>query len=130
MTKLLITGASGYLGACLLRAATAGRAWDVTGTYFSRPIVPGGARALPLDLTEACVDEDPTSCLPQITPLWGGYSPPTPNATTKRSSATCHHVSAKYVSPENSEYTRMLAIIAGIIGIPLMMGQMATAPAP
>jgi hypothetical protein len=32
-----------------------------------------------LDLTEGCVPEDPTSCLSSITPLWGGYSPPTPN---------------------------------------------------
>jgi N-acetylated-alpha-linked acidic dipeptidase len=32
-----------------------------------------------LDLTEACVPEDPTSCLSSITPLWGAYSPPTPN---------------------------------------------------
>ncbi len=37
------------------------------------------AAPVSLDLNEACVPQDPTSCLPDITPLWGGYSPGTPN---------------------------------------------------
>lgn len=51
MTRLLVTGGSGYLGAWLMRAA-AGRGWDVHGTYFSRPFALPGASAHYLDLSQ------------------------------------------------------------------------------
>lgn len=52
---LLITGASGYLGASLIRkASTAGEfmPWAVTGTYFSRSISHPGCEIVPLDLRD------------------------------------------------------------------------------
>jgi dTDP-4-dehydrorhamnose reductase len=50
VTRLLVTGGSGYLGAYLMQAAAA-RGWDVYGTYFSRPFAPSAGQALPLDLS-------------------------------------------------------------------------------
>jgi ribonuclease-3 len=48
--RLLITGASGYVGGQLMNAA---RLWTVTGTYFSRPFTPrAGSIATALDLTD------------------------------------------------------------------------------
>ncbi|MCC6190390.1 MAG: sugar nucleotide-binding protein [Anaerolineales bacterium] len=52
MSRLLITGASGYLGGHLLALAAAER-WAVTGTYFSNPIAANGGAGLSLDLTDA-----------------------------------------------------------------------------
>ena len=51
MTRLLITGGSGYLGAHLRQAAAA-LGWDVYGTYFSRPFTAGAGEAVPLDLNQ------------------------------------------------------------------------------
>lgn len=47
---LLITGASGYLGAHLLQST---RYWQVTGTYFSRPLASLNGHGVQLDLTDA-----------------------------------------------------------------------------
>jgi dTDP-4-dehydrorhamnose reductase len=49
MKRLLITGASGYLGQRLTRAAGE---WDVAATYFSRPVRMGRGQAFALDLRE------------------------------------------------------------------------------
>lgn len=49
MKRLLITGASGYLGAHLLPAATQA-GWEATGTFHTRPFVPLHGKAVPLDL--------------------------------------------------------------------------------
>jgi dTDP-4-dehydrorhamnose reductase len=51
VTRLLVTGASGYLGAHAARLAAA-RGWMVTGTYHTHPIALPGVRGLPLDLTD------------------------------------------------------------------------------
>ncbi len=51
MTRLLITGGSGYLGA-YLRQATAAQGWDVQTTYFSHPVA-GAGTPHALDLTQA-----------------------------------------------------------------------------
>jgi dTDP-4-dehydrorhamnose reductase len=49
MTRLLVTGGSGYLGAYLLQSAAA-LGWDVHGTFFSRPIAASHGNAHQLDL--------------------------------------------------------------------------------
>jgi dTDP-4-dehydrorhamnose reductase len=49
LAKLLVTGASGYLGIALCAHATRA-GWDVVGTYFTR--APDGLRALPLDVRD------------------------------------------------------------------------------
>ncbi len=51
MTRLLITGGSGYLGAYLMQAAAA-LGWDVHGTYFSRPFSASAGQVVPLDLSQ------------------------------------------------------------------------------
>ncbi len=51
MAKLLVTGASGFLGWNLCRIAQAN--WEVYGTYCSRAIAIPGVTLLPLDLTDA-----------------------------------------------------------------------------
>jgi dTDP-4-dehydrorhamnose reductase len=51
MSRLLVTGGSGYLGAHLMQAAAAG-GWDVHGTYQSRPFTPTDGGAHRLDLTQ------------------------------------------------------------------------------
>jgi dTDP-4-dehydrorhamnose reductase len=51
MKRLLVTGASGYLGRSL--AAAGGAAgWEVHGTYFSHPAPMASGRAHPLDLRQ------------------------------------------------------------------------------
>ncbi len=56
MSRLLITGGSGYLGGWLRQAAAAG--WEVSATYFSRRPPPFGSVAdVPLDLTKPAAVE-------------------------------------------------------------------------
>ncbi|MEP7356270.1 MAG: sugar nucleotide-binding protein [Anaerolineales bacterium] len=51
MKRLLVTGASGYLGRAL--AAAAGPAgWETYGTYFSHPTPPANGQAFALDLRQ------------------------------------------------------------------------------
>jgi dTDP-4-dehydrorhamnose reductase len=51
VTRLLVSGASGYLGAHAARLAAA-RGWAVTGTFHTRPTNLPGSTARPLDLTD------------------------------------------------------------------------------
>lgn len=51
MKKLLITGASGFLGWHLGQAAQRS-GWHVYGSYISRPVVQPGVTSFPLDLTD------------------------------------------------------------------------------
>ena len=56
MTRLLVTGGSGYLGAWLMQAA-ADRGWDVHGTYLTHPFTPIAGTPHLLDLSQpAAVD--------------------------------------------------------------------------
>lgn len=50
MKKLLITGASGFLGWNICHEAKA--KWDVTGIFHAHPVSPEGMRAFQLDLTD------------------------------------------------------------------------------
>lgn len=56
MTRLLVTGASGYLGGHLLAVAAA-QGWEVHGTYFSRPFTPSHGAAHRLDLSQPAAVE-------------------------------------------------------------------------
>jgi dTDP-4-dehydrorhamnose reductase len=49
VTRLLITGGSGFLGAHLVQAA---QDWKVHATHFSRPLPPARGAAVPLDLRD------------------------------------------------------------------------------
>jgi dTDP-4-dehydrorhamnose reductase len=50
MKKLLITGASGFLGWNLCHEAK--KLWDVTGIFHMHPVKPEGVKAIQLDLTD------------------------------------------------------------------------------
>ncbi|RJQ14174.1 MAG: NAD(P)-dependent oxidoreductase [Nitrospiraceae bacterium] len=50
MKKLLVTGASGFLGWNICNLA--GKEWDVCGTVFSHPVEIAGANILKVDLTD------------------------------------------------------------------------------
>ncbi len=63
MKKLLITGASGFLGWNLCRAAR--KRWNVTGTFFSHDVALPGANLRKCDLTD----------LPAVTRLFGETKP-------------------------------------------------------
>ncbi len=60
-----------------------------------------------LDLNESCYSEDPTSCLPDITPLWAGYSPPTPGGEP---TAYAPVVYANYCQESDYEYLENLGV--------------------
>ncbi len=67
MTRLLVTGASGYLGAYLLRLAHTATDWEVTGTYFAQRPLAAGARLEPLDLRDPeAVRQTFASVLPAV----------------------------------------------------------------
>lgn len=51
MTRLLITGGSGYLGGWLMPTAAA-QGWEVHGTYWSQPFTSSAGTAHQLDLTQ------------------------------------------------------------------------------
>jgi|WetSurMetagenome_2_1015567.scaffolds.fasta_scaffold00594_9 dTDP-4-dehydrorhamnose reductase len=55
MKKLLVTGASGFLGYNVCRAAAG--SWDVFGTYLSHPVSIAGVKTLKAD----CSDQEPFS---------------------------------------------------------------------
>lgn len=51
--RLLITGASGFLGGNLCQVAQTLTSWEVWGTYHTHPVTVAGIQSLPLDLTDA-----------------------------------------------------------------------------